>query len=167
MEESVFGEFHDLPVHILVIHAVVVLVPLSGLLGVLFAIPKTHQWARNAFPLVTLAALAAAFVARQSGLHLMHNLDTRGGFGSAQDLLGTHESRGKSLFLLMIGFAVIAVAAWALSRDPARYHGPIAIGVSTLVIVAAIVTGWQVYRVGEIGSKMVWNPDGTFDFSST
>jgi hypothetical protein len=163
----VFGEFHGLPVHILVIHAVVVLVPLSGLLGVLFVIPRTRQWARHPFALVTLATLVVTFVARQSGLHLMDNLDTRGGFGAAQALLGTHESRGKTLFLMMIGFAVIAVAAWALSRNPARFNGPIAIGVSVLVIAAAVITGWQVYRVGEIGSKMVWNPDGSIDFSST
>jgi uncharacterized membrane protein len=163
----VFGEFQDLPVHALVIHAVVVLVPLAAALGALFAIPKTQRWARHAFPIVTLGATAMTFVARQSGIHLMHNLDTRGGLGSAQDLVGTHESRGKLLFLMMIGFSVVAVAAWVLSRDPARYRGAIAAVVSAVVIVGAVVVSYQVYRVGEIGSKMVWNPDGTIDFDST
>jgi hypothetical protein len=163
----VFGEFHNLPVHILVIHAVVILVPLAGFLGVLFVIPRTRHWARHAFPLVTVGALAMTFVARQSGSHLMHNIDTRGGFGAAQKLIGTHQSRGNTLFYEMIGFAVIAVGAWVLYRNTERFNGPIAIGVSALIIVAAVATGWQVYRVGEIGSKMVWNPDGTIDFSTT
>jgi hypothetical protein len=162
----VFGEFHHLPVHILVIHAVVVLVPIAGLLGVLFVYPRTRQWARNAFPLVTLGALVMTFVARQSGVHLMHNLDSRGA-PPPNDLLATHQSRGNMLFYEMIGFAAIAVVAWVLSRDAARFNGPIAIAVSALIIVATLATAWQVYRVGEIGSKMVWNPNGDINFSST
>jgi hypothetical protein len=162
----VFGEFHNLPVHILVIHAVVVLVPLAGFLGVLFVIPRTHQWARNAFPLVTLGALVVTFVARQSGLHLLHNLDSRG-VPPPNDLVATHQSRGNTLFYEMIAFSVIAVGAWLLSRDASRYHGPIAIGVSALIIIATLLTAWQVYRVGEIGSKMIWNPSGDIDYSST
>jgi hypothetical protein len=162
----VFGEFHHLPVHILVVHAVVVLVPLAGLLGILFVIPRTRQWSRHAFVLVTLGALAATFVARQSGVHLMHNLDARGA-PPPTDLLSTHQSRGNTLFYEMIGFAVIAVAAWLLTRNITTFQGPIALGVSALVIVAVVATGIEVYLVGEIGSKMVWNPDGTLNFSKT
>jgi hypothetical protein len=162
----VFGEFHNLPVHILVVHAVVVLVPLAGLLGVLFVVPRTRQWARNAFPLVTVGALVVTFVARQSGAHLMHNLDSRG-VPPPNNLLSTHQSRGNLLFYEMIGFAVIAVAAWLLSRNPGQFNGVVAIAVSALIIVATVVTGWQVYRVGEIGSKMVWNPTGQVDYGSS
>jgi glucan phosphoethanolaminetransferase (alkaline phosphatase superfamily) len=165
----VFGEFHNLPVHILVIHAVVVLVPLSGLLGVLFVIPRTRQWARNAFALVTLGALVMTFVARQSGIHLDQNLASKSSAYTTPpigNLIATHQSRGKTLFLMMIGFAIIAVAAWLLSRDPARFQGPLAIGVSALVIIASAVTAYQVYRVGEIGSKAVWNPTGDIKFSN-
>jgi hypothetical protein len=163
----VFGEFHNLPVHILVVHAVVVLVPLAGLLGVLFVIPRTREWARHPFLIVTVAALVVTFVARQSGSHLLHNIDSRGGLGAAQALIGTHQSRGNTLFYEMIGFAVIAAGAWLLSRDPARFRGAVAIGVSAVVIIASGVTAWQVYRVGEIGSKMIWNPDGNIDYSTS
>ena len=165
-----FGEFRNLPVHILVIHAVLVLVPLAGLLGILFVIPRTRQWSRHAFALVTLGALVATFVARQSGIHLDQNLAAKSDVFTSPpvgNLLATHQSRGKALFLMMIGFAIIAVAAWLLSRDPARFQGPLALGVSALVLVAAVATGVQVIRVGEIGSKAVWNPDGTVDFSNT
>jgi glucan phosphoethanolaminetransferase (alkaline phosphatase superfamily) len=165
----VFGEFHNLPVHILIIHAVVVLVPLAGFLGILFVIPKTRQWARNAFALVTVGAMVMTFVARQSGIHLDQNLAARSSAftsGKVGALIATHQSRGKTLFLMMVGFAIIAVAAWILSREPARFHGPLAIGVSALVIVAAVATGVQVIRVGEIGSKVVWNPTGDFNYSN-
>jgi hypothetical protein len=67
----------------------------------------------------------------------------------------------------MIAFAVVAVAAWLLSRDPDRFHGPIAMGVSALIVVGVVATGIQVVLVGEIGSKMVWNPNGDINFSQT
>ncbi|HSS68992.1 MAG TPA: DUF2231 domain-containing protein [Nocardioidaceae bacterium] len=161
-----FGEFHHLPVHILVIHAVIVLVPLTGLLGVLFVYPRTQQWARTAFALVAVGALVMTFVARQSGVHLMHNLDSRGA-PAPNDLLATHQSRGNTLFYEMIGFAIVAVAAWLLTREPGQFQGAVALGVSALVIVAVVATGIQVYLVGEIGSKMVWNPNGDINFSNT
>jgi hypothetical protein len=149
-----------------VVHAVVVLVPLAALLGLLFAIPRTRQWSRHAFALVTVGALVTTFVARQSGIHLMHNLDARQA-APPTDLLSTHQSRGNTLFYMMIAFAVVAVAAWYLSRDPARFRGALAIGVSVVVLVGAAAISWQVYQVGEIGSKMVWNPDGNIDFKQT
>ena len=161
-----FGEFRNLPVHILIIHAVIVLVPLAGLLGLLFVYPRTQRWARNAFALVTLGALVMTFVARQSGVHLMHNIDSRG-LQLPTNLLSTHQHRGNLLFYEMIGFAVIAVVAWVLSRDPARFRGPLAMGVSALIVVAVVATGIQVVLVGEIGSKMVWNPNGDINFGQT
>jgi uncharacterized membrane protein len=162
----VFGEFHGLPVHALIVHAVVVLVPLSALLGVLFAIPRTRQWSRHAYALVSLGALGATFAARQSGVHLMQNLDVRQA-SPPTNLLSTHQNRGNWLFYMMIGFAVVAVAAWLLSRDPARYSGVLAAVVSAVVVAASVAIGVQVYRVGEIGSKMVWNPTGDVDYNNT
>ena len=106
------------------------------------------------------------FVARQSGVHLMHNLDSRGA-PAPNDLLSTHQSRGNTLFYEMIAFSVVAVAAWLLTRQPGQFQGAIAMGISALVIAAVVATGIQVYLVGEIGSKMVWNPNGDIDFSST
>jgi hypothetical protein len=162
----VFGEFRNLPVHILVVHAVIVLVPLAGLLGLLFVYPRTQQWARHAFVLVTVGALLMTFVARQAGLHLLHNIDSRG-LQLPTDLVSKHQNRGNLLFYEMIAFAVIAVAAWLLSRNPARFRGPLAMGVSALIVVAVVATGIQVVLVGEIGSKMVWNPNGDINFDQT
>ncbi|MGI8613083.1 MAG: hypothetical protein ACR2KL_03925, partial [Nocardioidaceae bacterium] len=62
-----FNTINGLPVHALAVHAVVVLVPLSALLGVLFVVPRLRSWSRLPLPLVALAAVVATFVARQSG----------------------------------------------------------------------------------------------------
>jgi len=62
-----FDTFDGLPLHPLVIHAAVVLIPLSGLLGVLYAVPRIRAWARWPLLVVSAAALGAAFVATQSG----------------------------------------------------------------------------------------------------
>jgi len=63
-----FDKIGDMPLHPLVIHVVVVGIPLAVLLAVLFAIPRTREWARWPLAIVVVGATAATFVARQSGL---------------------------------------------------------------------------------------------------
>jgi hypothetical protein len=62
-----FDKIGDLPLHPLVIHAVVVGIPLAALLAVLFAIPRTREWARWPLAIVVVGATAVTFIARQSG----------------------------------------------------------------------------------------------------
>lgn len=163
-----FEEFHDLPVHALSVHASVVLVPLSALLAVLFAIPRFHAWAEWAFPLVTLAATGAVFVSRQSGAKLEETLGVGPpGEGNARDdVLADHADAGKLLFLMMLGFALIALVAFVLSRRNLLGNQSLQIAVSIVLVVSAGVVAYQTYRVGELGSKAVWNPDGSIDYKS-
>ena len=41
-----FDKIGDLPLHPLVVHAAVIGIPLAALLALLFAFPKTREWAR-------------------------------------------------------------------------------------------------------------------------
>jgi glucan phosphoethanolaminetransferase (alkaline phosphatase superfamily) len=164
-----FGEIGDLPVHALAVHATVVAVPLAALLAVLFVIPRTHHWARLPLAIVSVGALISIYVARQSGQHLENNLLDRGVLtqGSpAKDLVDTHYERAKWLWYIFIAFTVIAIVAYALSRNAERYHGVLAAAMSVLLIVGAGAVVFQVYRVGDAGAKAVWNPDGTQDYST-
>jgi glucan phosphoethanolaminetransferase (alkaline phosphatase superfamily) len=164
-----FGEIGDLPVHALAVHAAVVAVPLAALMAVLFVIPRTHKWAQLPLALVSVGALVAVYVARQSGQHLENNLLDRGILtqGSpAKDLVDTHYERAKWLWYIMIAFTIIAVVAYVLSRNAERYRGVVSAVMSVLLIVGAGAVAFQVYRVGDAGAKAVWNPDGTQDYSS-
>ncbi len=164
-----FSQINGLPLHALVVHAAVVFVPLAALLGVLFAIPRCRDWSRIPLLLVSLIAAGTVFVSRQSGASFKSVLEANGTLSSqnpATSLVTQHESRGKLLFLMMLGYAVIAIGAFLLSRDAARFTGSIATVTSAVLVVGAAVVGFQTYRVGEIGAKAVWNPTGQVNYGS-
>ena len=157
-----FTEINGLPVHPLAVHGAVVLVPLAALMGILFAIPKTRSWSRWPLLLVSLGAVGAVFVARESGFKLKDHLAAT---GHLKDLVDEHQSRANLLFIIVIIFALVAVAAFVLTRsaDPSQ---AVMTTLSVLLVVGAIGIAFQTYRVGELGSKIVWNPNDSVDFSS-
>ena len=54
-----FDQIGNMPLHPLVLHAVVVGIPLSVLLAFLFVLPRTRAWARRAFGLTVVGATGA------------------------------------------------------------------------------------------------------------
>ncbi len=165
-------EIHGLPVHPLAVHAVVVLVPLAALLAILFVIPRSRAWSALPMALVSVAALISVYVARASGFNFKRHFVTLVGGAAAwnSSALGkavhTHEGRANVLFYLMIVFAIIAVAVYVLWRRADRFTGPVEYVACAVLVVGALVVGFQCYLVGDSGAKAVWNPDGNTDYSS-
>lgn len=159
-----FSEFNDLPVHALAVHGAVVLVPLSALLAVLFAIPRTRAWALWAFPLVTIGAMVAVFVSKQSGQKLFEHLDVTQ--GPLYEAIKDHESAADTLFSMMIAFTIISIVVWAAARAGKLDSGAGQAIVAVVLVLAAGTVAYQTYKVGELGSKAVWNPTGDVDYSS-
>jgi predicted membrane protein DUF2231 len=151
-----FHEIGGLPVHPLAVHAAVVSVPLAALLGILFAIPRTRAWARVPLALVSVGAAGAVFVARQSGKDLEKTLGLTGGNGAEVALVRTHAGRANVLMVMVVIFAVLAVAAFFVSRDPRRFQGTLAAAVCAVVVVASVAIAFQCYRVGDSGARAVW-----------
>jgi hypothetical protein len=162
-----FDEFNDLPVHALAVHGAVVLVPLAALLAVLFAVPRTRAWAQWAFPLVAVAAAVSVFVAKQSGEQLERVVIPPEAPAQLRDIIDDHEEAGTLLLYLMVAFAVLAVVAFALARSSDLMDGPVGIVVSVVLVASAGLVAYQTYKVGELGSKAVWNPTGDVDYGST
>lgn len=182
-----FDTFNGLPLHALVVHAAVVLVPLSGLLGVLFAVPRTRAWSRWPLPVVSVLALGSTFVATRSGAVLERalGLDAATGENPAAALVERHSELGDQLLYLMLAYAVVAVAASALAgrrTTPARTAGedaagedaagergsggrPVAMGLSMLLVVGAVLISTWTYRVGDLGARAVWDPADNIDYS--
>lgn len=152
-------EIHGLPLHALSVHSTVVLIPLAALLAILFAIPRTRQWAALPMPIVSVAALVSTYVSKESGESLKANL----GLGQ---LIQDHEDKANVLFYFMIVFAIIAVAVYLLWRRPDTFTGGVMWAACTVLVVAALVVAFQTYRVGEAGAKAVWNPTGDANYSS-
>lgn len=157
-----FNEFNDLPLHPLAIHAAVVLIPLAALLGMLFAVPLTRAWARLPLALVSVAAAGATYVSKESGERFEDVLQLG---GEPAALIATHEERANVLFILVLVFAVLAVAAYVVAR--ATSSAAVVNGLAVLLVVGAVAIAVQTYRVGEIGSRAVWNPTGDADFSGS
>jgi uncharacterized membrane protein len=163
----VFGSFHGLPIHALVVHAAVLIVPIAGLVGLAFLRPAWRMTLR--WPLVGLAAVSVVtvFVARRSGLVLKDALgDQLTGKGNATGAaVAHHQQLADRLWIwLLVFFLVCIIAALLLPR----LNNPMA-GSAVAIIVAAlaIVVFVLAAQTGEAGSKARWNPDGSFDYSGS
>ncbi len=160
---SVFGSFDGLPIHILVNHAAVVLVPLAALIGIAFLRPAWRMPLR--WPLVAAAAVSVVtvFVTRRSGEALKDSLGDQLKDNAAGELVDRHEELADRLWIWLLVFLLVTVVvALVLPRLTTPWTG----GVAAIVVAAlAVVVIVLVAYVGHQGSKAVWNPEGTVDYS--
>jgi len=148
-----FDTILGLPLHMLVIHAVVVLVPL-GALGVV-AMAIVPPW-RQRFGLAVLAILTAGLVAvpvaTRSGNALLHRLHTS---GVVLKQIRHHESMGKLVIYPTIALWVLAAALVMLDRR-GRPGASVKV-VAVLAVLAAGAAAAQVTLTGHLGSTAVWS----------
>lgn len=133
-----------LPLHPLVIHAVVVLLPLLAVLTVLVAVRPRLQ-GRWAWWVVAgnVVMFGVTLLAKESGESLQKSL---GG-----QVAREHGELGGVLPVFALAM-VVASAAVALASRRASLR-PVAIGLSVLASIAAVV--WTV-RTGDSGARAVW-----------
>ncbi len=157
-----FERFGDLPLHVLVIHAAVVLLPAAAVAAIVFAVVPKWRWLlRWPVLLLGLGSLVVAFVARQSGK----------AFVSAKPQLGQlvreHENRGDLLFYYSIAFAVVCIAAFLLLTGASPLASgkgaktgtkrPLELVVSAALVVMSALIVWQTIRTGDAGARAVWD----------
>ena len=149
MPESVGG----VPIHPLVVHAVVVLIPLTALgVVVLSVVPK---WRPRYGALVATAGVisgALAPVAKLSGENLKATV-------GETDAVTRHADLGTTVLYGAVPLAVIAVVLWWLGRR-AEHGQPAPRSVSLLVgvigVVIAMAATVQIILIGHSGSEAVW-----------
>lgn len=164
-----FDAIGDMPLHPLVIHAVVIGVPLAVLLAVLFAIPRTRTWARWPLAVVSVGSLVSTFVAKESGEALERALGIESG-NPVGDLIEQHSALADQLFIIMIAFTIIALANVVLVRAPRGDsteggRKALALVLPLLLVVVGVVAAIWIFRVGDIGARAVWNPTGDAQYS--
>jgi len=146
----VFDTFNGLPVHPLVVHAVVVLLPLA-VIGTI-ALAVRPAWRRPYGPLLCVVAALAVLlcpVATSSGEQLEKHVGDP----------GQHAALGDQLVWFAIPVLVLAAGMTYLARrHPHRTPGPswLPAAVSVLAVVAAVACGVQVFRVGDSGARAAW-----------
>ena len=179
-EVIVFDTVLGLPLHVLVIHSVVILGPVTGLTAVVYAVrPAWRRLLR--LPLAALAVLTAlaAVVAVESGQELEQRLVGLGMGGATLEAIVLHSERGELARNVAIGLAVVAVlAAFVLLRpddtavapaeDAAAHdevrHTPGRPVVALVVAVVLAATGVALVvttvLAGHTGSSAVWSEIG-------
>jgi uncharacterized membrane protein len=155
-----FDTINGIPLHPLVVHAVVVLFPLAVLGTLLIAVRP--QWrTRYGFLVVAAAAIGTALapVATSSG----EALEERVG-----DPAYDHAELGEQLVWFGIVLLIASAALVYLQRRAEQVsagpgataaHAPsknLITVVAAVSVLAALATGYQVYRVGDSGAKSAW-----------
>jgi hypothetical protein len=170
----VFDDVNGMPLHPLIIHVPVIGIPLAFLLTLLFAVPRTRAWARWPLALTVLGSTAAVWAARASGEALRSSRNIVPG-NPVGDLIERHAQLAGQLFFIMLGFSVITLLAVFLvgRRQPKAAAGagstsesaggrrPLNLVLLLLLVVAAAAAFVWTARVGDIGSRAVWNPNST------
>lgn len=141
---------HGLPIHPLVVHAVVVLLPLAVLGTIALAVrPAWREKYGVLLVVVTVVATVLIPVATQSGEALQKRVGDP----------GQHAQLGDQLLWFSLPLLVLAVAMVAMSRRGVR--GAALTVVSGLAVVAALAATVQVVRVGDSGAKAAWGDQVT------
>ncbi|GAA2124257.1 DUF2231 domain-containing protein [Nocardioides bigeumensis] len=154
-------EFNGLPLHPLVVHAVVVFAPLAAISAIAYAVMPRWRWALR-WPMVatTLVATLAAVVAVLAGDALLESRP------ELEALVKTHEERGELLRTFLLGFAVVVgLGAWRLGGPSGLKSGKgerpssgglVEILLMGLLVVGAVAVAVAVFLAGDSGSRAVW-----------
>ncbi|MGV9559086.1 DUF2231 domain-containing protein [Streptomyces sp. NPDC003522] len=153
---------NGLPAHVLVVHFVIVLVPLSALAVVAGAAwPGAARRMGIALPVLALVTLASVPVATEAGEWLEEHVD-------GNPLVRRHAELGDGLLPWAAGLFLLATAVWWTNRGPAAPGGgrirsasarsalvvrAVAVVLSVGVAAGAVV---DVYRIGDSGAKAAW-----------
>jgi hypothetical protein len=158
-----------IPLHPLVVHAVVVLLPLAAAGAVVIAARRT--WRRSlGIPVLLLGivGVAAVPVATATGEQLEQRLPPN-------PLLEVHAELGSTLLPYAIGFVVLLAAAvvaeFSAGRatvDAGAHSAPVATtgrsristGLSALAALAGIGVTYLVVLIGHAGARVVWQGIG-------
>ncbi|GAA3468801.1 DUF2231 domain-containing protein [Nonomuraea roseola] len=148
-----FDEIMGLPAHPLIIHFAVVLTPLLVAASIAYAlVPRFQPYLAWAVVLLSLAAPAAVFAARQSGAALKQArfAEVEGQLGES---IASHESFATPLLLSTIGLGAASLSMVYLWRAKLRVP---AWALSAVSVALAVVAGYYVFRAGDSGARAVW-----------
>ena len=164
-----FDTITGLPVHVLVVHAVVVLVPLMTLVTLAFTLRARWRSALGWAVLGNAAAFGAAFASAESGEALQGRLSGLTGDTVAAE----HGDLGSSMPWFALALLVASVIAYVLlgrsrqpwsssetwdaprSEKPTHSPGIVALATVLVLVTGGAATVWTV-RVGDSGARAAW-----------
>lgn len=139
-------DINGLPLHPLVVHAAVVLIPLTGVLALLMVI--VPRFSARFGPLVLVLGWLAAgsvWLGKETGEMLRREVE---------DVSRTHVEAGDLLPMFAGVQAVLVTLLWLADRRGGR--GVLGFLVALFTFLAVLATAYWTYRTGESGAQNVW-----------
>ena len=152
-------QVNGLPVHVLVLHAAVIFVPLLGLGAIVYGLvvpwrPKLG-WA---VALLAITAPIAALITKLSGTEFYNRLLSEERVSPpGKVILDGHMENGTITFWLTLALGVVSLALVVLTaRNPRALPKIADLGIALLLIVLAGFSGYYLYETGDSGATAVW-----------
>lgn len=169
-------EIAGLPLHPLIVHAAVVVVPVAALLTIASAVSGRARQKLGAWvPGLAFVALVLVLLAQQAGQWLFDRIDHT-------PLIESHTNFGKLILPWVAGMFLLSFVEWLLHRlkvkhemedhgfqegttkkgtgaskiKPRRSDVVLSIVASVLALIFAVGSLVAVYQAGESGSRAVW-----------
>ncbi|MFJ8962654.1 hypothetical protein ACIRG5_25010 [Lentzea sp. NPDC102401] len=165
---------NGLPAHILLVHAVVVLLPLTALLLVLSAVwPAARHRLAGANAILAGVVVVLVPVTTEAGEWLEHRV-------TATPLVRAHAELGDTALIVAIPVALLALAIWwrdresreiqaidtagsgssAVQRRRRAFLAPASATVTVVISILAVVSAgaavYDTYRIGDSGAQASW-----------
>ncbi|MDT0466527.1 DUF2231 domain-containing protein [Streptomyces gibsoniae] len=152
---------NGLPAHVLFVHFVVVLIPLTALALVVSAVwPRAARRLGALLPMLAFASLVTVPLTTQAGEWLERHVDS-------DPLVRRHTELGDGLLPWAAGLFVLAAVVWWTTRRTAgqpdgargavRGGALVRIAAALLSVVVSVGAVVDVYRIGDSGAKAAWH----------
>lgn len=163
MHTSIVDTFNGLPLHVLVVHAAVIVTPVAALAALALVRPSWRTRFRWPVAIALLVAWLLVWLARASGEALQVAIgDQLSANKAVVDALDAHIVAADKLNYVLLTLVVVAVLfAWLLPKLP---HAAGTVGAVVVAVLAVMVIGLAA-QTGEQGARTAWNPDGSQDYS--
>jgi uncharacterized membrane protein len=153
-ERPSMSTLNGLPAHILLVHFVVVLVPLTAVLTIACALWPA---ARRRFVWLNLALAVVVLVLTPITTEAGEWLERRVGANSD---LRTHTHLGDTFLYFAVALLVAAGLVAVVHLRASRERGlsrPVVGAVAVVAIAASVAATVQIYRIGESGAGSAWH----------
>ena len=146
-------EINGLPLHVVVVHAAVVLAPMAALAALAYAVvPQWRDWLRWPVVVGVVVAVGAVWLAYFSGTDFRSSDRFATATGEFADKLQRHQDLGSLLRWVASGFGVVTLVATALHTWTGILRLVLSVGVAGLAVATVVLT----VMTGDAGAQAVW-----------
>ncbi|GIF43555.1 hypothetical protein Axi01nite_78660 [Actinoplanes xinjiangensis] len=155
----VLDQVNGLPVHVLVLHAAVIFVPLLALGAIVYgfaaALRPRIGWA---VALLAVVAPVAALITKLSGTEFYNRLLSAESVSpKGKEILDGHMSNGTTTFWLTLALGVLSLILVVLTaRNPRALPKIVDLAFAVVLLVLGGLSAWYLYETGDSGATAVW-----------